>query len=281
MMPKYKYIIGISLIVIIYLIYKQRTEGFLNNDTIHVYNKYHLGDCIFMMIYLHNIKDYLAAQKRHVHFYINPSYIKQVEEFIPNEYVKVRPLNEKPNNAHDVWMAHSFHLLDENRKDFLKFLKTHSNRLATDVLKMPTISKFLYDDPDLQTRYNRLDSTKYHDVDILIINSKPMSGQLEYNEEEWNTVIEDLNRLYKVVTTLKVGNISCTMDDKLSIKDIAAISTHAKNIIAINTGPLIGCFNNAAYNNVKKWYIFDTHYSFYDPTFKSVLDFNEIRRNFL
>ncbi len=279
-MFSYKYITIIFVLIIIYLLYKSK-EGFDAgaDNIIHIFNKNHLGDCVIMMIYLYHIKDFLHDSKQHVKFYINSNYINQIREFIPNDNVTLHPLEEKPAHAHDAWFAKSFNLLDK-QKNFLPFLAKHSNRLA-DLFKTPKMDSFVYDDTDLNARYARLDPAKYHDVDFLIINSKPQSGQLEYDEAAWNSIVEDLGRLYKVVTTLKVGNIPCTMDDKLSIKDIAAISTHAKNIIAVNTGPLIGCFNRAAMENVKQWYIFDKYYNFGEPTFKSVLDFKEIRETFL
>jgi len=34
------------------------------------------------------------------------------------------------------------------------------------------------------------------------------------------------NKKYKIVTTKKIKNINCTLDDDLTIKDIAAISIH-------------------------------------------------------
>ena len=90
----------------------------------------------------------------------------------------------------------------------------------------------------------------------------PLSNQLNVNEEEWNNLVIELNKRYKIVTTKKVKNIACTWDDKLTIKKIAAISTKAKVIIAINTGPTSGIFNIYTLNNCKKIYIFDNRVSY-------------------
>jgi hypothetical protein len=40
------------------------------------------------------------------------------------------------------------------------------------------------------------------------------------------------------------------------LQDIGAISTHAKYIIAINSGPLVPCYTHATKEHVKKWIIF-------------------------
>ena len=76
--------------------------------------------------------------------------------------------------------------------------------------------------------------------------------------------IINLNNNYKIVTTKKIENINCTLDDNLTVKDIAALSTNVKYIIAINTGVIVGLFNKYTLNNVEKVYIFDRllHYSY-------------------
>ncbi len=238
------------------------------------------------MVYLANITHFLIVTNKRVVFYIKPEYIPQVREFIIdttaiiNEpIIRLAPLADAPKYALDTWIGNSYHLL--NRRQFLTFLTAHTNRLAS-VLQLPKIPTFSYNDPDLVARYNKLNPAKYHNVDILIINSHPQSNQYNYNEEEWKPHIRDLHTKYKIVTTLKVDDITCTMDDALTIKDIAAISGHVKYIIAINTGPLVGCFNKMAFENVKRWYIFVIQYTFNNtPNFKTVLNFDEIRNDLL
>jgi hypothetical protein len=46
-----------------------------------------------------------------------------------------------------------------------------------------------------------------------------------------------------------VENVKCTTDDDLTVKDIAAISTNAKTIIAIDTGPSAGLYNKFTIQN--------------------------------
>ena len=60
------------------------------------------------------------------------------------------------------------------------------------------------------------------------------------------------NEKFKIVTTFKVNDVPCTLDDKLSIFKIGAISTHSKIIIAINTGPFTSILNIYTLNNIKK-----------------------------
>jgi hypothetical protein len=97
-----------------------------------------------------------------------------------------------------------------------------------------------------------------------------MSGQINYNEDGWNNLCEQLNKKYKIITTKKVNNIFCTLDEQLTIKDIAALSTNIKKIIAVNTGIITGLFNEYTLNNIKVLYFFDDYATYSYPKFEKV-----------
>ena len=86
-----------------------------------------------------------------------------------------------------------------------------------------------------------------------------MSGQIDYNVNLWDEYIINLAKTthFKIVTTKKVNGVMCTLDNNYNVKQIAAISTHSKIIIAINSGPIIGMLNDYTLNNVKKIFVFD------------------------
>lgn len=197
-----------------------------------------------------------------------------------------------PKNSINTY--HGFHslihyfLLDlnmfkwnENIKPFNEYLVYYLSNILGKKIGFPKIKKFSYTDPDLLKRYNNFQE-KYKNIDILIINSEPQSQQydLESNRKNFNSMIHTLSKKFNIVTTEKVKGILCTRDNNLSLKDIGAISTHAKYIIAINTGPLIGCLNSYAFKNVKKWFEFDMNMPFIyknfviNPTFEEII--NEI-----
>ena len=119
----------------------------------------------------------------------------------------------------------------------------------------------LNNDDTLEIQYKNLIKKygdKYDNIDILFINSIPNSGQYNYNVQEWNDFISFMKKMgLKVVTTYKVKDITCTLDDKLSLNDIGVISIKSKIIIAINTGPLIPCLNTKTMENIKNLYLFD------------------------
>ena len=55
------------------------------------------------------------------------------------------------------------------------------------------------------------------------------------------------------------ADIECTMRDGLTMQDIGTISTHAKYIIAVHSGPIVPCYNSITKKNVKKWFVFCTN----------------------
>ena len=67
------------------------------------------------------------------------------------------------------------------------------------------------------------------------------------------------------------------------MQDIGAISTHAKYIIGVHTGPVTACFNSTTHANVKKWILFadnnTTHESHKIVVVKSKYDMNTIEKN--
>lgn len=174
------------------------------------------------------------------------------------------------NTYHGYFSLYDFFLMDLN---FLKFnehitpfndhLEKYFSKILSKKLGFPSMRLLVNKDTSLLKRYDDLPE-KYKNIDILIINSEPQSNQydLESNRKEFNAMIKTLAKDYKVVTTEKVDNILCSRDNKLTLKDIGAISTHADYIIAINTGPFVACLNKYAFKHVKKWFQFDTRMPF-------------------
>jgi hypothetical protein len=141
--------------------------------------------------------------------------------------------------------------------DFDKFYSAFYERILKIIgLSHLDIDKSLFQKEDyLGDVYNKLDS-KFKDVDILIINAEPQSGQFTYDKGKFDNMCIDLSKKYNIVTTQPViDSIKCTMRDGLFLQDIGAISTHSKYIIAVHSGPIVPCYNLMAKNYVKKWIV--------------------------
>jgi hypothetical protein len=258
-----------------------------NPKKIYLYNDLHLGDCIMVCIMFHNIKNYIEANDIHIYYSVLDEYINVIKEFIPSKNIHVQDKFE--NKGIRTWVGSSniksnYYTLTQRAKalhityyfdEILMLFYTELFSIALNInLKL---KHFLYrNDLDLIYRYNNLPN-KYQKIDILINNCFPLSGQYKCNEKIWDDFIIKLNNKYKVVTTKKINNINCTLDDNYSVKTIAAISTHCKVIIAINSGPVIGFLNNYTLDNVKKVYIFDSVFNgFSYKNFETKQNINEI-----
>ena len=151
------------------------------------------------------------------------------------------------------------------------------------MMKIPRhINLFYYKDRNLVDRYlflSKQHNKKYSNIDLLILNSEPKSGQYQYIKSDWDNYIKKVNKHFKVVCTTKVDGINCTTDDNLSVKDIAAISMKAKVIIAVNSGVVPGLLNKYTLNNVRHAYIFDNRCKFSYKKFENRNQISEISIN--
>jgi hypothetical protein len=108
----------------------------------------------------------------------------------------------------------------------------------------------------LEDIYQKLDN-KFKDLDVLVINANSNSLLMSIDHNYFNTLSDNLSKKFKIATTVAVNDtIPSTIRDGLTIQDIGAISTHAKYIVSVYTGPLTACFTEATKKSVKKWFIF-------------------------
>lgn len=245
---------------------------------IYLYNGYHLGDHIIDCVIFYNIKDYIETNDIHIFYSVKPEYRNEIREFICSDNIH---LNEYYiERDHQTWVGNpriksNVHSYSQNNdKDTNMFI---NNKLCWDkvaiyyfkdflnILSIPLeIERFSYKDTELINIYNNFLPTYYKDVDIVINNCFPMSGQIDYDVNLWDEYITNLAKTtqFKIVTTKKVNGVMCTLDNNFNVKQIAAISTHSKIIIAINSGPIIGMLNDYTLNNVKKIFVFDKRNTF-------------------
>lgn len=257
----------------------------------YLHNTYGLGDSVFNIILFKLIEKHIIENNILIYYFVKPDYIYQLSQFINNgliKHIKIYSLDKKPHCSIELWInnpwfgctfsnakRNSQNMLDYN--DFyLNFFNHVLHKLSINASIRHSI---LYSDNDLPSRINQIPD-KYKSVDILILNSQPCSWQYNYNKSVWDRHITHLNSEFKIVTTTKVNDdVLCTFDEPLSIKDIAALSTCAKVIIAINSGVLPGLLNVHTMASVKQFYIFDNecYYSF--PGFQNKSCITQINRD--
>ena len=251
----YSLIFLILMSILLYYNFIKKVEHMATNRTIYTKNEFHLGDCVYSLIYLKNICSYIEENNIIIYFYCLDEYLEQVKDFNNSKNIIVEPTSNIPNGVkiHNLWIGSEdydynwFKIYDNNdHKAYDVFFCNFYNKISQ-ILEIPVkIDKFIYYDNDLIDRCKRINfiyNNYYSRIDFLINNGRPMSGQFYYDDNEWNNFIIKLSKKHNVVTTQKVADIKCTRDFNLKVKDIAAISLEAKNIIAIESGVVSGFYN--------------------------------------
>jgi len=230
----------------------------------------HLGDNIINFIFFYKIKDFIEKNNIIIHYYCWTQYHKNLLEFKSSENIKIF---QHENKGHLLWQGgetpHLNIVEDKLCNMFNIFLKRYNIPISVD--------SFEYQDPELFTRYENLHD-KYKNIDILIINSTPLSGQYIYDKDSWNDFIIKLSQKYLVAVTENVNDSILSLHD-ISVKNIAAIALKVKKIIAINTGPSTPLYNTDILNNVEVIYLFGSCGIFKTRKIKSLNKINEL--NFL
>jgi hypothetical protein len=101
-------------------------------------------------------------------------------------------------------------------------------------------------------------SDKYEKYDYLIINSKPGSDQLSYNDERSKEYFENIcNTLSlhnkKFITTEKIKDYPSTRDLNLSLCQIGNLAQNCTNIVGVPNSPFIVSMNKKALLKCKRY----------------------------
>ena len=200
-----------------------------------------------------------------IDYYYDMNYNRNKNEFdkyVNPDTLTLYPIENKPDNSYELWMGANINDVNHNSFD-VYFDLFYKNILSILKIKDSSISTRLFQpEPYLETIYNNL-SEPYKNIDILVINCEPQSGQFAYSKNEFDNMCIRLSKNYKIVTTDPVlDTITCTRRENLTMQDIGAISTKSKYVIAIHSGPLTTCFNESAEKYVKKWFMFQININF-------------------
>lgn len=225
----------------------------------HFYNRKHYGDNLLNLKFFYNLSPILKEKDIRIMYYYNAEYNKRIHElmrYVDGRTLSLRRLGQRPPEAVELFMGNKIGVLNHVRNFDKYYQEFYKRILAILELEPTTRSTSLYQPEHyLQPLYETL-HPKYHNLDILILNSQPFSEQYNYNKEAMDAMCIFLHSKYKVATTTYVNDtIPCTFEDGLAIQDIGAISTHANYIVAVQSGPLVGCCNAQAKAHVKRWFI--------------------------
>lgn len=256
-------------------------NGRHNMKKLEFNNKYHLGDCIFSIIYFNKVlRKYTNSE---IIFYCNSNYHKQLKE-ICEERILLKPFQ---NKGESTWIGRDglyhgnqgpfsgkYGSTKNTNEIYVHFYNYLSSKCGLDIV-FETKYDILYDSDQYLNNIDQYDKN----YDIMVINSVPLSGQFQYSELELNNIIIDISEKYKVITTKKVNNIDCTLDMDYSILDIAKLAYYIDKIITIHTAPHILTLNKWTINKYKRWIVFDNHHSYDYDYIEHYTNLNEMKQN--
>lgn len=235
-----------------------------------------LGDSIFNINFLnkYHSHDYIF------NYYVYNGHITELRHHIYNKNIILHDITTLNVDAYDMWIGHNVYFFDEIKKYdsmfdifYLNFFKKVSKELNLEVVTNDTsdVLYHIYNIYDVQTIH-----TEY---DYLIINSIPLSGQCEYDDNIFVDLCNNLiSKNYKIITTKKINNIECTLDYNYNLLDIGLISNKCENIIAINTSPIITTFNNINISKNINRYIIDWQVSYsYNNMIHQIKDLKKLK----
>ena len=217
--------------------------------------QWHLGDNIINFIFFYNIKELIEKNNVIIHYYCHNQYHKNLLDFKCSENIKILDYVKK---VYMLWQGGIQHGHTTPQCPYIEDTLCGMFNIFLQNYRVPIrVNTFEYKDDDLFKRYDNLNDI-YKNINILIINSSPRSGQYNYNKLQWDNFIIKLNNKHIVATSEKVNDDIISLHD-MSVKNIAAIALNVKTIIAINTGPFIPLFNTDILNHVDNIYVFGSN----------------------
>ena len=264
-------------------------------SVINVCDLWHVGDNIINFIFFYKIKKYIEENNITINYYCYRKYHNNLLDFKCSDNINIFDIRlvefRRRHKIHDKLRSVSIN----NIQTDMYHLWQGTNNIPIDqpsiedklcsffnlflqYYNIPiTITAFEYQDEDLINRYSLLEE-KYKNVDILIVNSTPLSDQYNYNKAQWDDFIIRLSKKYKVAITEKINNTNENIVslNEFSLKQIAAVALGVKKIIAINTGPSIPLYNTDILNKVDAFYLFTHGPNFKTRKIKQLTDLHEL-----
>jgi RNAse (barnase) inhibitor barstar len=225
---------------------------------INLHNECRLGDNVFTVHFLNKYYDTDIL----FNYYIHPQYINELKKHIINENIQIHPYHLVPSDSYSTWIGYNgfyYNKISEYNFKFDLFYVDFFNKMSNELKIEP---KFFSNLDMLFDNFNYEISTN-KTYDYLIINSRPMSGQFNYEENKFDYLCDLLTNLNKTfITTQKVKNYECTSDYGMSLVDIGNLSNYCNNIISVNTSPIIRTFTIQNIDKVKKRFVLDNYLSY-------------------
>jgi len=216
----------------------------------------HLGDCLLHAHFMRKVVE--KNPNITFDFHLIDKHWNQTKEYIEDiPQIKCLNYDDCPDNHLRGWVG-QFGIpplpcpLDGLR---LYSYKRLSNIMG---IECPFKNEYdlLYDNAIIKKKSKELPK-----FDVLLINSIPLSNQIDYKEDDYKDFCKKiLDKGKTVVTSNKISNVPCTTDYNLSVMGIGSLSINCDIITGIVTGSIQCCLN--VWNREKKFYCIDRSHTF-------------------
>lgn len=217
-------------------------------------NTFHIGD---VLVHLHFLRRLGLRYPAHqFDFYILPELLPVMQPVIDDLLnVALKSHELAPPSARNVWKNHDqWFGHQENRYNWCEFYISFFHKLSAEMgLQSPILkpSDFLLDYPAL------LKPVWYDDpVEVLVINSAPLSGQFRAYTDAHGGYFDPMLRALvakgkQVVATRDTGVAGVRYTPPLSITQIGNLAIRSKLIVGVATGPMWTTLS--VWANPSKW----------------------------
>lgn len=244
-----------------------------------LYNKWHLGDCLYTIHYLNKLIQ--QESDLSVIFYCKLEYHYELKYWIESDKIILYDIKDNiPDHAFNTWIGEDDYywknITPTFNNNFDLFYIEYFNILSKKLgLQNPIITPddLLFDNPEINH------PNEFPSFDYLIINSEGNSGQVDEDAvKNLNYFVTSRLKDYRVITTSPINNnIDCTRYYNMTLFDIAQLSLKTDYIIGIHTAPMLPTLNCYTINTNIKWVIIQKQgltYSF--PNIQNIKDSKEL-----
>ena len=227
----------------------------------------HLGDCLLHAHFMRKV----VEQNPNItfDFYLIDKHWVQTQEYISDiPQIKCLKYHECPTKHLRGWVGQFGIPPLPCPLDGLR-LFSYRNLSKIMNIECPFKSEYdlLFDNIKIKNGYNT------PEFDVLLINSVPLSNQINYNEKDYINFCKKIyNRGKTIITSNKIEGIPCTSDFNLTVMGIGGLSTKCKIITGIVTGSMQCCLN--IWTKDKKIFCIDKNHTFNMKHIKMIPNIN-------
>lgn len=186
----------------------------------------HLGDCLWTCMMLRRVGGAHTL-------YCNEAYVPELRELMADTGHFIRPMHQWDGRGINTWIGdtqfNNVGCVWRGQRDIIGYAMGYLNLIALQIAGKEAFASrrdMLWESPAIKPDNVR-------ECDVMFVNARPLSGQCpHYNDDAMSALIELTRTTRNAVRTNRDGHHLGTL------ADVARISTRARIIVAVATGPM-------------------------------------------